>query len=64
MTTLDQVTLESIAQAVADELRLGASDDVSVSQVTVAVTYEIHKHDDDSWLEDWYERYSRESVPF
>ena len=63
MTTLDQVTLESIAQAVADELRLGASDDVSVSQVTVAVTYEIHKHDD-SWLEDWYEKYSRENVPF
>ena len=64
MTTLDQITLESIAQAVADELRLDSNDSISVSQVMVAVTYEIQRQDNDSWLEDWYERYSRENVPF
>lgn len=63
MTALDQVTLESIAQAVADELQLSVDESVSVSQVTIAITFDTHRHD---WLDDWYEKYAsrHDEVPF
>lgn len=62
---LGGTTLKDIAAAVADELMLDSAE-VTVSQVTVTVTYSVDRHD---FLDDWYDRYiaeheADEEVPF
>lgn len=67
MLTSD-ISLKDIAAAIADELQLSDTERISVSQVTVSVTYqvdhsaEVHQHD---WMDEWYEKYlEREITPF
>lgn len=54
MATIESSRLEEIARAVADELQL-TDDSISVSQVTVAVTYSVTRQDD--FIDEWYESY-------
>ena len=65
-TTLESTTLRDIAMAVADELQLDDGELLSVSQVTVSVTYQVNRHENDSWLDRWYDEYVRahEELPF
>lgn len=67
MPTIESITLKDIAAAIADELQLDSVEQLSVSQVTVSVTYQIdrsHQPDPD-WMSEWYEDYlKREVVPF
>ena len=64
---MSSISLDDIAAAIADELQLSDAERVSVSQVTVAVTYQVdrtdvHQHD---WMDEWYQQYlERELVPF
>ena len=53
--TIAGASLRDIANAVADELQLTA-DNITVSQVTVIVTYSLDdKHVD--FMDDWYNEY-------
>ena len=53
--TIAGASLRDIASAVADELQLTA-DSITVSQVTVIVTYSLDdKHVD--FMDDWYNEY-------
>ena len=59
-------TVQDIAAAVADELQLSSAELLSVTQVTVSITYKVDResHPDD-WMDEWYEEYcKREVVPF
>lgn len=61
-------TLRDIAAAIADELQLSDAELVSVSQVTVSITYKVDRdtiQSNDDWMDEWYDQYSkREVVPF
>lgn len=62
---LNGTTIRDIAEAVADELMLDSTE-VTISQVTVTVTYSVGNQD---FLDDWYDRYIAEhgideEVPF
>lgn len=59
-------TLKDIAAAIADELQLSDTELVSVSQVTVSITYKVDRssHPDD-WMDEWYNQFEkREVIPF
>lgn len=57
------ISLDDIAAAIADELQLDDAELLSVSQVTVSVTYKVNRQDD--WMDEWYAEFvSRELVPF
>lgn len=60
------ISLKDIAAAIADELQLSDAERVSVSQVTVSVTYQVDRQaDQDDWLDDWYQEFKqRDMVPF
>lgn len=63
--TLESVTLESIAKAVADELQLGENE--HIKQVIVIVTCEDEPKHEHDWLDDWYEEYvsqHKDEIPF
>lgn len=66
MLTSD-ISLQDIAAAIADELQLSDAERVSVSQVTISVTYQVdrsHQSEQD-WMDEWYEDFKkRELVPF
>lgn len=61
-------TLRDIAAAIADELQLSDAELVSVSQVTVSITYKVDRdttQSNDDWMDEWCNQYSkREMVPF
>lgn len=61
-------TIDSIAAAIADQLQLTDTELVSVSQVTVSITYKIDRQEnqeENDWLDKWYEDYTnREIIPF
>lgn len=66
MPTLD-VSLKDIAMAIADELQLSDTELLSVSQVTVSVTYQVDRSNHPSdWMDEWYEQYKERKieVPF
>lgn len=60
------ISLNDIAAAIADELQLSDTELLSVSQVTVSVTYQVDRQTkQDDWMDEWYEDYlKREVVPF
>lgn len=61
-------SLRDIAAAIADELQLSDAELVSVSQVTVSITYKVDRdttQSNDDWMDEWYDQYSkREMVSF
>jgi hypothetical protein len=58
------ISLDDIAAAIADELQLDDAELLSVSQITVSVTYQVDRHKTD-WMDEWYDEFaSRELVPF
>lgn len=61
MTTTEVMKLQDVIMAVADELQLATDDNVSVSQVTVTITYSMehqnHQDDQDDFIDDWYKSY-------
>lgn len=60
------ISLKDIAAAIADELQLSDAERISVSQVTVSVTYQVDRQArQDDWLDDWYQEFKqRDMVPF
>lgn len=60
------ISLNDIAAAIADELQLSDTELLSVSQVTVSVTYQVDRQTkQDDWMDEWYEDFTqREVVPF
>lgn len=66
MPTIESVTLQDIASAIADELQLGDTELLSVSQITVSVTYQVDRQArQDDWIDQWYEEFKqREMTPF
>lgn len=59
------ISLKDIAAAIVDELQLSNSEFLSISEVTVSVTYKVDKQAEDDWLDKWYEEFKqREVVPF
>lgn len=64
MPTSD-ISLKDIAAAIADELQLSDAERISVSQVTVSVTYQIDPPHQPDWMDEWYEEFKkRDMVPF
>lgn len=64
-TTIESTTLKDIAAAIADELQLTDNEMLSVSQVTVSVTYQVDRQPKDDWMDEWYEEFRRKEVtPF
>lgn len=67
MPTTSDVSLKDIAAAIADELQLSDAECISVSQVTVSVTYQVDRsrQSESDWMDEWYEEFKkRELVPF
>lgn len=66
MSTIESATLRDIAAAIADELQLTDSEMLSVSQVTVSVTYQVDRQPiQNDWMDEWYEEFMRkETTPF
>lgn len=66
MPTTSDISLKDIAAAIADELQLSDAERISVSQVTVAVTYQVdHEAHQPDWMDEWYEEFKRkEMTPF
>lgn len=61
------ISLDDIAAAIADELKLSDAELLSVSQVTVSVTYMVDRQTtmQTDWMDEWYQQYlDRELVPF
>lgn len=60
------ISLKDIAAAIADELQLSDNELLSVSQVTVSVTYQVDRQGkQDDWMDEWYEEFrQRDMVPF
>lgn len=64
-TIIESATLKDIAAAIADELELTNNERLSVSQVTVSVTYQVDKQLKGDWMDEWYEEFKRkEMTPF
>lgn len=66
MPTTSDVSLKDIAAAIADELQLSDAERISVSQVTVSVTYQVDRsrQSESDWMDEWYEDFKkRELVP-
>lgn len=65
MLTSD-ITLRDIAAAIADELQLDSVECLSISQVTVSVTYDIDRSSGQTdWMEEWYQEFKqKEIIPF
>ena len=70
-TMMEGFGLRDIAMAVTDELQLTSDEFVSVSQVTVMVTYSVSRQVDgpgDDFIDEWYKSYlaklDNEEVPF
>lgn len=59
-------TVQDIAAAIADELQLSSTELLSVTQVTVSVTYQVDRESRPrDWMDEWYEEYrKKEVVPF
>lgn len=58
------ISLNDIAAAIADELQLSDTELLSVTQVTVSVTYQVDRHESD-WMDEWYREFKqRDIVPF
>lgn len=66
MPTIESVTLQDIASAIADELQLSDTELLSVSQITVSVTYQVDRQArQDDWIDQWYEEFKqKEVIPF
>lgn len=67
MPTTSDISLKDIAAAIADELQLSDAERISVSQVTVSVTYQVDRsrQSDSDWMDEWYEDFKkRELIPF
>jgi len=66
MPMTSDISLKDIAAAIADELQLSDAERISVSQVTVSVTYDIDRSSgQDDWMDEWYEEYLKHEVtPF
>jgi len=65
MAQVTGISLDDIAAAIADELQLDDAELLSVSQVTVSVTYKVDRQAEDDWLDKWYNEFmDRELVPF
>lgn len=61
------ISLDDIAAAIADELKLSDTELLSVSQVIVSVTYMVDRQTtmQTDWMDEWYQQYlDRELVPF
>lgn len=59
------ISLDDIAAAIADELQLSDKELLSVTQVTVSVTYQVDRQTKQDWMDEWYEEYKkRDIVPF
>lgn len=59
------ISLDDIAAAIADELQLSDRELLSVTQVTVSVTYQVDRQTKQDWMDEWYEEYKkRDIVPF
>jgi hypothetical protein len=59
-TVVEGFGLRDIARAVTDELQLTSDEFVSVSQVTVMVTYSVSRQTDgpdDEFVDEWYRSY-------
>lgn len=65
-TTIESTTLKDIAAAIADELQLTDNEVLSVSQVTVSVTYQVDRQPiQDDWMDEWYKEFQqKEMTPF
>lgn len=64
MPMTPDISLRDIAAALTDELQLGDST-LSVSQVTISVTYQVEQARQDDWLDDWYQEFKQRKVsPF
>lgn len=63
---VSNISLKDIAAAVADELQLSDTELLSVTQVTVSVTYQVDRQArQDDWMDEWYEEFKqRDMVPF
>lgn len=65
MLTSD-ISLKDIAAAIADELQLSDTELLSITHVTVSVTYQVDRqtqHED--WMDEWLEEFKqRDMVPF
>ena len=67
MPTIESVTLQDIMSAIADELQLNNTELLSVSQITVSVTYQVDRQarQEDDWVDQWYKEFKqREMIPF
>lgn len=67
MPTTSDVSLKDIVAAIADELQLSDAERISVSKVTVSVTYQVDRscQSESDWMDEWYEDFKkRELVPF
>lgn len=66
MSTIESATLRDIAAAIADELSLTDSEMLSVSQVTISVTYQVNRQPaKGDWMSEWYDEFVRKEVsPF
>lgn len=60
------ISLDDIAAAIVDELQLSDTELLSVSQVTVSITYQVDRQaKQDDWMDEWYQEFKqREVIPF
>lgn len=61
------ISLDDIRAAIVDELQLSDAELLSVSQVTVSVTYQVDRQttSQEDWMDEWYNAYlDSELVPF
>lgn len=57
------ISLQDIAAAIADELQLSDAERISVSQVTVSVTYQVDRSNHPSdWMDEWYEDFRKREL--
>lgn len=66
MPTTSDISLKDIAAAIANELQLDSAECLSVTQVTVSVTYSIDRSSGQTdWMDEWYQEFKqKEIIPF